>query len=327
MRTAVTIVAFENSVEMSITVLRDMFAAAHAASTLKMSADPVPFVVATEDGESVCTFSGATLSPQCAISEIEYSDLIIISGVWSNEEPFVAGNEKVGAWLLTQYDAGSIIACMHTGAFLLAETGLLDDKHAAVYWKLEEKFRRRFPKVILRTDRKTTSADRLFCSSGIGSGLEMGIYLIEQLYGAVIAEKVAQNFLMDLAPNTQGLRTTFAQFKQHGDEKILAAQQWMEWHYASEFLLEEVADRTGLGVRTFTRRFHKATGESALHYLQRLRIEHAKALLKKDALPIDQVAFRVGYKDPTHFGRIFRRLVESTPSEFRRNCGVHRGQS
>ena len=81
--------------------------------------------------------------------------------------------------------------------------------------------------------------------------------------------------------------------------------------------MEELADKVGLGLRSFMRRFKKATGDTPLNYLQRVRIETAKELLSNSSLSIDQVGYRVGYEDASYFSRLFKREVEKTPGDFR----------
>ncbi len=315
----VTILAFEDSVEMSITISRDVFCAASRVSSRDEGGhlEAMPVRVATQDGRAVRTFSGSTFYPDCALSEVEHSDLVIVSGVWTEIDPFLARHQPVVEWLRHQCDRGTLLASMHSGSFLLAEAGLLDEKVATVYWQMEEEFRRRFPRVIVQSERKITSSGNLFCSAGIGSGLEIGIYLVERVYGIGVAQRVSRSFLMDVHRETPEFQLVFDTDKHHEDRHILAAQQWLESNYSSDFLMEEVADKVGLGLRSFMRRFKKATGDTPLHYLHKVRIETAKELLRHSSLGIDQVSYRVGYEDVGFFCRLFKRKEHLTPGEFR----------
>lgn len=89
-------------------------------------------------------------------------------------------------------------------------------------------------------------------------------------------------------------------------------------NFSADFLMEEVADKVGLGLRSFMRRFKIANGDTPLNYLQRVRIETARELLHGSSLSIDQIGYRVGYEDVSFFGRLFRRKVGETPGEFRK---------
>ena len=317
----VVILAFDGSLEMSIAIPRDMFFAANRASRGqdKNAADQqVKRVqVVTQDGKPVTTFNGSQLLPDGSIGDVHDPDLIIISGIWSDISDFLPRQGKVIAWLQQQHAQGVPIASLHSGAFLLAEAGLLDGKVATTYWQLEEEFRARYPKVLLQSERKITSADKLYCSSGVGSGLEMAVYLIERIYGIETAQRLSASFLMDIPRQSPEFHLAFDKQKAHGDRQVLAAQQWLESNFSSDFLMEELADKVGLGLRSFMRRFKKATGDTPLNYLQRVRIETAKELLSNSSLSIDQVSYRVGYEDASYFSRLFKREVEKTPGEFR----------
>ncbi len=319
----VVIVAFEGSVEMSIAIGRDMFHAAnvtlHNRQTNYGTAPAKSVLVATRHGQPVRTFSGSVCVPDASIAEIDKPDLIIISGIWSDIDTFLAHHGDVMGWLQRQHSAGVPIGSLHSGAFLLAEAGLLDDKLATIYWQLENEFRQRYPRVILQPERHITSADNIYCSAGVGSGLEMSVYLMERIYGIETAQRVSESFLMDVPRETPEFQLAFDKQKQHADRQVLAAQQWLESNFSSDFLMEELADKVGLGLRSFTRRFKQATGDTPLNYLQRVRIETAKELLRNSSLSIEQIGYRVGYEDASYFSRLFKREVGTTPGDFKKS--------
>ncbi len=330
----VAILAFDDTLEMSISITRDIFAAANRVSlrhvsSRKMSSRKAPssksgnhttqglIRVLTLNGEPVRTFSGSLFYPDGAIADDEAPDLIIISGVWTAIDPFLKRHRAVAGWLCRQHERGALIASMHSGSFLLAESGLLDNAVASVYWQLEEDFKQRYPRVIVQSERKITSSGNLFCSAGIGSGLELGLYLVQRVYGIAVAERVSRSFLMDVPRQTPAFQLAFDPFKKHSDKKILAAQQWLESNYGADFLMDELADKVGMGLRSFMRRFKSATGDTPLRYLQRVRIEIAKELLSNSTDGIEQVSYRVGYEDVAFFCRLFKRHAKCTPGEFR----------
>jgi transcriptional regulator GlxA family with amidase domain len=195
----VAILAFDGSTEMSISMSRDLFYAGAVAQQGELSektSTPGDLVkVVSQNGKPVKTFSGAISEVDCSIADIEYADLIIVSGIWRQMDTFLEEHQPCVAWLRQQYDKGAIIACMHTGAFILAETGLLDDRTATIYWRLESKFKQRYPKVILQPEKGITSSGNLYCSSGVTSGQEMGIYLLEKLWGGKCCRKSVPTLL------------------------------------------------------------------------------------------------------------------------------------
>jgi transcriptional regulator GlxA family with amidase domain len=141
----VTILAFEGTLEMSVALSRDLFVAAGMGA--RYPTEPRGRVVqtvvevATLDGAPVRSFSGATLHADRAINEIANTDLIMISGIWGDVEPFVNMHRAVITWLEQQHGRGALIGCLSTGTFLLAETGLLEGRPATIYWRMVEPFR------------------------------------------------------------------------------------------------------------------------------------------------------------------------------------------
>jgi transcriptional regulator GlxA family with amidase domain len=275
-------------------------------------------LVATQDGNAVTTFSGSRFEPDVSVSAVRDPDLVVISGVWNKFDKFLPGQDRVIEWLQGLHARDIPIASLHSGAFLLAEAGLLEGKPATVYWQMEDEFRGRYPGVILQAERKITEAGNLYCSAGIGSGLEMSVYLIERIYGVSTAQRVSQSFLMDMPRESPEFRLAFDVQKGHKDRQILAAQQWLESNFSSDFLMDEVADKVGLSHRSFMRRFKKATGDTPLNYLQRVRIETARELLRDSSLSIDQISYRVGYEDASFFNRLFKKAVNETPGAYRK---------
>ncbi|SDU20174.1 transcriptional regulator, AraC family with amidase-like domain [Pseudomonas pohangensis] len=322
-RNTVTILAFDGSMEMSVVMTRDMF---HAGAVAQQHAEPSAVVspgkqvvVASQDGDPVRTFSGSMYQPDCSMTDIDSTELVVVSGIWCEIEQLIIRHRTTVEWILKQHQQGARIACLHTGAFLLAETGLLDNKVATVYWRMIEEFKSRYPKVILQPEKNITSSGNLFCSAGVSSGIEMGIYLLEKLWGVSVAAKVSRHFLMDIPRAPVEFQLALDQQKQHKDSRIQTAQQWLESNFSSDFLLEEVAEKVCLSLRSFRRRFKDATGETPMQYLQRIRLETAKQLLATSTLGVDQVSYRVGYEDASYFCRIFKQKLKVTPGEYRAN--------
>lgn len=317
----VAILAFDGSMEMSISLARDVFYAGSVALQHQSDADQqqIQVLVASETGDSVTTFNGSLLMPDCSIDELDNPELIIVSGIWNGIETVVEKYGKTVDWLRKQSQRGAKIACLHTGTFLMAETGLLDGNVATIYWRMVDLFRIRYPKVILQPEKNITASGNIFCSSGVFSGFEMAMYLIEKLWGMQAASKVSRHFMMDAPAAPAEFQLKLAEQKHHNDQKIQQAQEWIEHNFSSNFLLEELADKMGLSLRNFRRRFKEATGETPMQYLQKVRLETAKQLLASDVLGIDQIGYRVGYEDRSYFSRLFKSKMKVTPGEYRKS--------
>lgn len=322
----VAILAFDGAMEMSISLARDIFYAGSVAFRHQQNqgARGKEVMVASESGAPIKTFCGSDLQPDCAIHELVRPELIIVSGIWDGVENVVEKHRETVNWLGEQYRTGAKIACLHTGTFLLAETGLLNNRTATIYWRMVDLFRSRYPQVILQPEKHITASGNLFCSSGVVSGFEMAMYLIEKLWGIQVASRVSRHFMMDLPEAPKEFQLALEEQKQHGDRKIQDAQEWIESNFSSHFLLEELADKVGLSLRSFRRRFKEATGDTPMQYLQKVRLATAKQLLASDVLGVDQIGYRVGYEDRSYFSRLFRQKINMTPGEYRRAYGTGR---
>ncbi|MBU3917145.1 helix-turn-helix domain-containing protein [bacterium] len=276
------------------------------------------FDIVSRDGKNVTCFNGFPISVTGSIDDIRTTDLIIVSGVWIEIEKMLEENQRAVPWLIEHYKKGVALSSVSTGAFLLAETGLLDGKEATTYWRFVDLFKKKYPTVNLKPERMISSADNIFCSSGVNSGCDLSMYLIEKTYGTDVARQVEKTYLVDSANTNPSINISFSGQKFHTDKTILATQQWIEENYAKDFLLEEVAVRFGMSLRTFTRRFKLATGESVMVYLHRVRIEIAKEFLKKSDLNVNEIAFKVGYEDMGFFYRLFKKHTGFTPNAYRK---------
>jgi transcriptional regulator GlxA family with amidase domain len=107
----------------------------------------------------------------------------------------------------------------------------------------------------------------------------------------------------------------------HQDRAVLKVQHWLQATGAREASLESMARHAGLEQRTLLRRFQKATGMTTGEYCQRLRISKAQELLQTSGLPVESIAWEVGYADPGAFRKVFSRIVGLNPGDYRRRFG------
>ncbi len=225
--------------------------------------------------------------------------------------------ENVIKWLCRQHQKGAEIASLCSGSFLLAETGLLDGKIATTHWFVKDEFHKRYPQVDLKAERLITEENGLYCSGGGTSGLDLCLYIIEKYHGHEAVLLLSKFLVMDRNRSSQIPYSIFNAQKNHQDTDIIEAQKWIEKHYFKSIFLDDVASKVGMSLRNFKRRFKKATGDSPLVYLQRLRVEAAKSALTKKSSPIETIANKVGYEDIAFFRKIFIRYVGESPSAYR----------
>jgi transcriptional regulator GlxA family with amidase domain len=221
-------------------------------------------------------------------------------------------------WLRARHREGTSLCSVCAGAFLLAGTGLLDGRRATTHWALAGAFAAAYPKVQLEVDRMLIDDGDLLTAGGVMAWIDLGLRLVERFLTPALMLQTARMFLVDPAGREQSHYAPHTPSTAHGDEAILRAQQWLADRFPDEVSMPRLAAATGLGERTFLRRFKAATGDTPIHYLQRLRVGRARELLELSARPVDDVAWRVGYEDPGAFRKVFQRVVGITPGEYRR---------
>ena len=259
-----------------------------------------------------------SITPTKTTSEVSQSDLIIVPGVVGNMEKQIAMNQTLIRWMREQrIQHNAEIASLCRGAFLLADTGLMHGKACATHWLTHDKFRDLFPEVNLLPEKIISEDNGIYSSGGAYSFLSLLLYLIEKHYGREVAiwcSKVAE---IDFDRLDQNQFTIFSGQKDHSDEAIVAIQNYMEANYSEKLQLEELANQVATSSRNFIRRFKKATNNTPIEYLQRIRIEASKKQLESSTQSINEVMYASGYNDSKTFRTLFKRYAGMTPLEYR----------
>ncbi len=176
-------------------------------------------------------------------------------------------------------------------------------------------------KVNLNIDLMVTDEGRLFCAGGITADLNLSLYLINKYCGREFALQSARCMLVDLDRISQAPFAVFKPEKNHTDSKILNIQDWIEAHFQESINLESLAEKTGMSLRQFNRRFKAATGVTGLKYVQLVRLEAAKLALTKSNRSFDEISQNVGYENVSFFRRLFKKYTSITPLVYRQKFG------
>jgi transcriptional regulator GlxA family with amidase domain len=259
-----------------------------------------------------------TVTPNKQISDIYHTDLIIIPSLNHNYENAVKANGPLIDWIERQYKNGAEIASICTGAFLLASSGLLDGRTCSTHWAAADTFRTLFPKVDLQADRLITDENGIYTNGGAYSFLNLVIYLVEKYFDRQTAIYCSKVFQVEMDRESQSAFTIFTGQKQHGDEMVKEAQAYIETNMQEKISVEHLSARFAVGRRNFDRRFIKATGNTPVEYLQRVKIESAKKALESSRKTINEVMYDVGYSDVKAFREVFRKVTGMSPLEYRR---------
>ncbi|MDT8989338.1 helix-turn-helix domain-containing protein [Curvibacter sp. APW13] len=230
---------------------------------------------------------------------------------------FIGSCAPAAQWLQEQWAQGAYLAANCTGTFVLASTGLLNNRRATTTWWLEQSFRDRFPDVQLQMHPLVTEEDRLICAGAHAAFLTQTVRVLSQFSGAAIGTQCARSMLIDVTQSTQTMLLPLMSDRAHNDALVHRAEAWLHKRMHSDVRLSEMADELAVTQRTLTRRFQSARGQSPLAFLQNMRIDAARALLETGSLSIEQICAYVGYADTSSFTRLFRARVGLTPGNYR----------
>jgi len=258
-----------------------------------------------------------TIMPQVNVSAIKETDLIIIPAIESEFKKPGKENLVLVNWIREQYKNGAEIASMCTGAYLLASTGLLDNRSCSIHWNAADNFRKLFPKVILKAEKLITDEQGIYTNGGGYSFLNLVLYLVEKFYDSQTAIYCSKIFQIEIDRQSQSDFVIFNGQKSHNDEVIKKAQDYIEHHFTEKISFESLSRKFAVGRRNFDRRFIKATGNTPFEYWQRVRIETAKKALETTRKNINEVMYEVGYSDVKAFREVFRKITGISPLEYK----------
>ncbi len=314
----ISILALHNTIATSVIGPMDVFVQTGLLWNYINNLEPEPLFeveIVSMDGLPVRCLNNVLLQPHGSINDVSDADLILISCVIDIEKT-LKYNSEIIAWLQHKYEMGASIASVCTGAFLLAETGLLDGKTATTHWGFVDEFKQRYPNIILKPDRLITDEGDLYCSGAMHSGIDLAMYLVEKQYGHEVAVQCSKSLLHDMGRESQAPYTVFQFQKKHRDGKIKTAQQWIEDNYADEINIDKIAKIHNMSRRSFERRFKKATGDTPLVYLHRTKVEAAKRFLESEKWTFDEISFRLNYENSCFFRKVFKKHTGLLPSEY-----------
>ncbi len=314
----VTLLAIESALASSITIPLEMI---HAADVIKRirnrKAERRRFLIASEHGQPLTMIGGIVIAPQASLADIPRTDLIFIPALWGNPNAIVGAHPGITQWLAAQYALGATICSVGTGSYFLAEAGLLDGRNATTHWYYFDDFSKRYPRVTLQRRRFITHADRLYCTGSVNAVRDVMLHFVERLFTPEVADEVSHHFTHELKRSYESMLLASEEKDTHHDEQIIKIQEWLKKHYQRDVALKTLAEKFDISVRSFNRRFRLAAGQTPLQYLQEVRLQQAKALLKQSNLSIAEIAFAVGYQDTSYFSSLFKRVNAITPNEYR----------
>jgi transcriptional regulator GlxA family with amidase domain len=226
-------------------------------------------------------------------------------------------------WLRDQHAAGATLVSVCSGAFILAETGLVAGRLVSTHRICAEALAQRFPQIVVDPNQRIIDYGDIITAGGFLAWVDVGLLLVERILGGAVRAETARFVLSDPAAGGARNLPGFAPPQTHGDGAVLKAQEWLHMRDGRGVSLAEIAAAAGLERRTLLRRFANATGMTPIEYCRAVRIARARELLVSGNTPQKLIAQSLGYEDVASFARIFRKATGSAPGAYRKRFGVN----
>lgn len=292
-------------------------------STNKQDKAYIPHLISMDNTALVQTSSGMPVMCEGGVSSIFYSiDTIIIAGrgIYRKNIPL-----HILDWLKTiaQESSETRIASVCAGAFILAETGLLNGRKATTHWMLCDQLALQFPEIKVENDPIFIKDGNFYTSAGISTGIDLTLGFVEEDLGRDIAMEIASILVLYLKrPGSQSQFSAILKTQVTDNLPINQIIQYIQEHLSENLSVEELADRLSMSSRNFSRVFTKETGISPAKYVEKVRVETARRRLEESNLSLDQVAQECGLVNANGLRRLFVRHLHTSPGIYRKNFGI-----
>ncbi|RUL77576.1 GlxA family transcriptional regulator [Dyella choica] len=245
-------------------------------------------------------------------------DTVIVSG--GNMAQVEAGQIDIVAWLGD--DAWRRAAGVCSGAFFLAQAGLLDGRRATTHWAAAERFRQLYPQVRLDADRMFVRDGNVWTSAGISAGIDLALALVEDDLGPGIARRTAQQLVVH--QRRHGGQSQYSVLVEQGGKtgRFGDLIGWMRARLAEPMTVERLAERAAMSPRNFSRAFMAEIGATPAKVVEGLRLEAARIAVETSHVHLDHIAAATGFGDSSRMRRAFIRAFGMSPQSLRRSAGV-----
>ena len=273
-------------------------------------------VMAAEPGQ-VRTSCGVCLEAQEL--DLDLDTLVVAGGIGAQAAAY---DPRLKGYIQAFAASGRRTASVCSGAYLLAEAGLLDDRRATTHWARSAELQRRYPKVRVEADRIFVRDGAIWTSAGITAGIDLSLALIAQDLGEELARTTAQTLVV--YHRRPGGQSQFSALMEMGGQggRFAALLDWMREHLADPLTVDQLAGQAAMSPRHFARAFAAETGMTPAKAVERLRLETARERVESSSDPIDRVAETVGFGDAERMRRAFLRAFGQPPQALRRAARV-----
>ncbi len=253
--------------------------------------------------------------------ELHKNDLLFIPGLESHlffAENFTNKYYDFFTWLKRQYKNEVKICSVCTGTYLLAFANILQNKNCTTHWKYFEDFQNRFPETKLLSNRLIVKDDTIYSSAGVSSGIDLALFILEELYGSVFSTKIAKEVVIYLRRTENDPQlSVFLQYRNHIENRIHTVQDILAQNLEKKPIINDLANSVYMSSRNLTRLFKKTTGITMGYYLEELRVEHALKLLATNT-KIESISISCGLKSSNQLRALLKKHTTKLPSELKK---------
>lgn len=272
-------------------------------------------VCAAEPGE-LHSQIGFTIGTPYSLRELSRADIVVVPSWRDPREPAPA---PLLAALRRAHRRGALLVGLCLGAYVLAETGLLDGRRATTHWGWTAPFAERFPQVRLDADVLYVDEGDVLTSAGTAAGIDCCLHVVRRYLGAEAANRIARRLVVP--PHRQGSQAQYIEqpvLANAADSPLTRTLDWATRHLHEPHSLDSLAARAAMSRRSFTRHFRRHTGTTVGQWLLAQRLATAQRLLETTAQPIERIAEKAGFGTPLSLRQHFATAFDTTPSMYRR---------
>lgn len=273
-------------------------------------------LVAAQAGRLATSCGVALIVPRSAYETRGAIDTLIVSGGIGTARAL--GNRRLIGWIRRAARRARRVASVCTGAFLLAEAGLLDGRRATTHWEACNELALRYPKVSVAPDPIYVKDGPIYTSAGVTAGMDLALALVEEDHGHKVALAVARRLVLFLKrPGGQSQFSAELELQTAERDEVRELEAWLLAHPGGDGSVPALARRAAMSPRNLTRVFHKTLGTTPARFVERVRIEAARRRLERSRASLEEIAASSGFGSAEVMRRAFIRTLSVSPSVYR----------
>lgn len=312
--TRVVLVAFDGAQGLDVIGPAEVFAGAER--HLEVAGYEV--VVASIGGGEIRATSGVRL----AVRDLRRvrprrSDTVLVVGGDDEAMQRAVFDDELVAWVTRAARTAQRIGSVCAGAFVLARAGILDGRRAATHWSACRSLAAYRPQITVDPNAIFVQDGRVWTSAGVTAGIDMSLAIVEEDFGAAVADAIAARFVLYL--RRPGFQSQFSEelvAQREASEPLADLLAWARMNLRSSLGATRLARRAGMSVRTFHRRCAEQLGTTPAKLVEALRVEMARTLLSTTGMGTKVIAAKAGFGSPARMARVFKRTLGIGPSEY-----------